>query len=142
MPAPGAALDGQLSIALQPALAEFIESGHFAKHIRRMRPLYMERQEVLLSEISKQLGNDLMVAPDSSGMHLVARLTPVKSVRWTDVRLSDVAFEAGVSAPALSTYFLGKPREQALLLGYACLKPEEIRHAVEILHQQLSRCRP
>jgi GntR family transcriptional regulator/MocR family aminotransferase len=132
-----AALDGQLSIAMQPALAEFIESGNFAKHIRRMRPLYAQRQEVLMKEISSHFGDDLAVVPDASGMHIVARLTSARSIRCTDVRLSELAFEAGVSAPALSTYFLGKPRQQALLLGYAGLKPEEIRHGVRILRRQL-----
>jgi DNA-binding transcriptional MocR family regulator len=58
------------------------------------------------------------------------------------VRLSDLAFEAGISAPALSTYFLGKPQQQALLLGYAGLKPEEIRDGMRTLRGQLSKCPP
>src|SRR5262249_53052165 len=85
-----AALDGQLSVALQPALAEFIESGQFARHIRRMRPLYAERQELLLNEIDRQLADHLQAEPDAAGMHIVARL---RSNRRTDVRLSDLAYE-------------------------------------------------
>ena len=128
---------GVSATAMQPALAEFIESGHFAKHIRRMRPLYAERQEVLINEISSHFGDDLAVVPDAGGMHIVARLRSATSVRCTDVRLSELAFEAGVSAPALSAYFLEKPRQQALLLGYAGLTREEIRHGLSILRRQL-----
>jgi len=131
-----AALDGQLSVALQPALAEFIESGQFAKHIRRMRPLYAERQELLLNEIERQLADHLQAEPDVAGMHIVAKL---RSNRRTDVRLSDLAYEAGISAPALSAYYRGKPRQQALLLGYAGLRPHEITHGMSILRRQLVR---
>ena len=130
------ALDGQLSIVMQPALAEFIESGQFARHIRRMRPLYAERQEVLIGAVNRHLGDHLEVEPNDSGMHVVANLT---SARWTDVQLSNLAFEAGVSAPALSTYFLSQSRRQGLLLGFAGLKREEIHGGVRTLSQQFSR---
>jgi GntR family transcriptional regulator/MocR family aminotransferase len=130
------ALDGQLSIVMQPALAEFIESGQFAKHIRRMRPLYAERQEVLIGAVNRHLGDHLEVKPNASGMHVVANLT---SARWTDVQLSNLAFEAGVSAPALSSYFLAQSRQQGLLLGFAGLKREEIHRGVRTLSQQFSR---
>ena len=54
------------------------------------------------------------------------------STPWSDVELSDLAFEAGISAPPLSSYYLRKPRRQALL-GYAGLRPEEIRHGIGML---------
>jgi DNA-binding transcriptional MocR family regulator len=69
-------------------------------------------------------------------MHVVANLT---STRLTDVQLSNLAFEAGVSAPALSTYFLSQSRQQGLLLGFAGLKQEEIHRGVRTLSQQFSR---
>jgi GntR family transcriptional regulator/MocR family aminotransferase len=130
------ALDGQLSIVMQPALAEFIESGQFARHIRRMRPLYAERQEVLIGAVNRHLGDHLEVEPNDSGMHVVANLT---SARWTDVQLSNLAFEAGVSAPALSTYFLSQSRAQGLLFGFAGFRREEIDRGVRTLSQQFSR---
>ena len=37
---------------LQAVLADFIREGHLALHIRRMRRLYLERHDTLVSEIS------------------------------------------------------------------------------------------
>ncbi len=41
-------LDDHPASAMQPVLAEFIASGHFAAHVRRMRRRYQARQEILL----------------------------------------------------------------------------------------------
>lgn len=46
----------------QAALADFIIEGHFARHIRRMRALYAERQ-ALLVEAARHGGEQLALAP-------------------------------------------------------------------------------
>ena len=70
------ALDDQTAIAMQPVLADFIESGHFASHVRRMRTLYHERQGILIKAIERRLKGILTVTPDEAGMHLVAEIDP------------------------------------------------------------------
>lgn len=40
----------------QRAIAQFIQDGHFAVHIRRMRLLYYQRRQLLLGLISRYLG--------------------------------------------------------------------------------------
>jgi GntR family transcriptional regulator/MocR family aminotransferase len=51
----------------QAALAEFITDGHFARHIRRMRALYAERQATLVGEARRELAGLLEVAPAAGG---------------------------------------------------------------------------
>lgn len=48
--------DGPTQLHGQAALADFMESGAFASHIRRMRGLYAEREEALLGHLGKSLG--------------------------------------------------------------------------------------
>ncbi len=45
----------------ESVLGEFIESGRFAKHLRRMRSLYMERRTVLVHALEKALGSNYPV---------------------------------------------------------------------------------
>src|SRR4029078_4760862 len=41
----------------QAVLADFINEGHFARHIRRMRAIYAERQDVLISAFQLRAGD-------------------------------------------------------------------------------------
>ena len=121
-----AAVDDHPSATVQPALAAFIEEGHFAAHVRRMRGRYAERQAALLEAARQHLDGRLTLAPDPAGMHLVARLGPELAGRLSDGEIEGRAAAAGVTAFALSTFFLGKPRQEGLLLGYAALSEAEI----------------
>ena len=54
-----AAIDRQTSTLMQAVVADFINEGHFLRHIRRMRTLYSERQETLLRAAQRDLGGAL-----------------------------------------------------------------------------------
>lgn len=127
-------MDAHSSSIGQAALADFIEEGHLSAHIRRMRPLYKERQLALINTLGELTG-DLELSPVDAGMHLVARLRT-----HTDDRLIAAhATEHGIQAPALSTYFEGKATEQGLLLGYAGVDQDEIHSAAKALAKAISR---
>lgn len=121
-----AGLDDHPSAVAQPALAAFMEEGHFAAHVRRMRTLYAARQGVLVRAARRYLPGLLTVPPDDAGLHLVARLTPGLAARMDDRQAAARAHAAGIAAPALSSYFLEKPTAQGLLLGYAAADDGEI----------------
>ncbi|MDA0997591.1 MAG: PLP-dependent aminotransferase family protein [Proteobacteria bacterium] len=124
-------IDDQTAIALQPVLAAFIESGHFAQHIRRMRTLYAERQDVILDALKSELSGALDVTPDESGMHLVAEIRPSASI-W-DADVAELAAARGLSISPLSRFFLGRPNRNGLLLGYAGIEARDIRTGVKKL---------
>lgn len=58
----------------QMALAVFITEGHFARHLRRMRLLYLERLDALIDALTRELGDMLDVEVPEAGFHLVAWL--------------------------------------------------------------------
>jgi DNA-binding transcriptional MocR family regulator len=72
----GNAADIFSSILYQAVLTDFIREGHFARHIRRMRMLYMDRRRALVKAIHIQMGGMLEVIGAEAGMHLVALLPP------------------------------------------------------------------
>ena len=113
----------------QRVLTDFINEGHFARHVRRMRMLYMERRNILAGAIRKQLGAALEVLPADGGMHLVG-LLPTEA---DDAVLAKRAARNGVSVLPLSTCYAGKAPRGGFILGYAGATGEELRAGVRNL---------
>ena len=121
--------DTHPSTLAQPALAEFIEDGSLAAHIRRTRSLYALRQKILLDAAADLLPDRLGLAPAATGMHLVASLAD----GIDDRKLARAAAELGVETPALSTYYRAHPPRRGLLLGYAGVPEKVIPRALATL---------
>jgi GntR family transcriptional regulator/MocR family aminotransferase len=102
------------STPYQAILADFIGQGHFARHIRRMRMLYMERRKALLNAIQREMGSILEVIGAQAGMHLVGLLPP----GLKDELVSKQAARNGISAMPLSICYLKSPSRGGLILGY------------------------
>lgn len=113
----------------QALVAEFLAEGHFARHVRRMRTLYAERQAALLSAARREWGGLLDVSPADAGMHLVAWLPKGRS----DREVSRRAAEAGISAPPLAAYYHSAAGRPALLLGYSCVNIRKIQEGARRL---------
>jgi GntR family transcriptional regulator/MocR family aminotransferase len=128
-------------VTAQPALAEFIQSGDLAQHIRRTRRLYARRQQALIAA-SAELDGLLTVTPADAGMHLVADLTPRLRRRMTDATAARRAKRAGIVASPLSNYFAGQPRRSALLLGFAGFDEATLGRAARCLADALKSVDP
>ena len=129
-----AASDRHSPVLDQAVLADFLTEGHFARHVRRMRNLYAERQGVLVDAIQRSLGGRLEVRAAGAGMHLVGWLQQGSD----DAAVSAELWEAGLEAPPLSRYGLVRPARPGLLLGWAGYTPEAIENSVERLARVLS----
>ncbi len=116
---------------VQAALADFINEGHFGRHLRRMRVLYGERRTALVSALTEQLGDAVRILGAEAGMHLVAALKGAPP----DREISERAARQGVWAMPLSTCFLEKPTAQGLVLGYGGTGASRMRAAVTRLRR-------
>lgn len=126
-------LDDHAAMLAQPVLARFIEDGHFAAHIRRMRRLYAARQEALLDTAKRHLTGLLEIAPDEAGMHLIAWPGAGPASHMDDQAIAQAAAKAGVATIALSTTYAGRPVRQGLMLGYAAHNEDAIATAGRLL---------
>jgi GntR family transcriptional regulator/MocR family aminotransferase len=113
----------------QAVLTDFISEGHFARHIRRTRMFYAERQAALVEAAARELTGLLEVSPAEAGMHLVGYLPAGAD----DQAVSRHAGAHNVEAPALSSYALAPLRRGGLLLGYAAFSQAEIQMGVRRL---------
>jgi GntR family transcriptional regulator/MocR family aminotransferase len=119
----------------QAVLKDFIEEGHFARHLRRMRQLYRERRTALVDALRDELPGTLDVLGDQAGVHLVATLPRGQR----DRRISLGAARQGVWAMPLSSCYLEKPTRQGLVLGYGGTSAREIPGAVRRLRAVIQR---
>jgi GntR family transcriptional regulator/MocR family aminotransferase len=123
------AIDVFSSTLFQAVMTEFIHEGHFARHIRKMRMLYMDRRTALVDAIQKEIGEKLEVIGAEAGMHLVAFLP--KGVN--DVAVVQRAAKAGISVMPLSFCYTRPPARGGLILGYGGVDARQIREGVRKL---------
>ncbi len=116
------------SLIPQPALAQFMASGEFATHLRRMRRLYVRRQAHLLAALAP-VGDLLTLAPDPAGMHLCLPLAG----GMDDARIMARARAAGLGLSALSPHAVLPDPPRALLLGYAAHDEDTLTQAAATL---------
>jgi GntR family transcriptional regulator/MocR family aminotransferase len=67
-------IDRQPATLQQAVVSEFMQQGHFAAHIRRIRQLYREQRDALAQTLTRRAAGRLDVALPDQGMHLVAYL--------------------------------------------------------------------
>ncbi|WP_338846659.1 PLP-dependent aminotransferase family protein [Massilia sp. W12] len=114
-------------IFTQAVLTDFINEGHFAAHVRRMRQLYAERRLCLQQAIARELPKATLYSGGEAGLHLTLRLPD----ECDDVALCAAARAAGIIARPLSAYHLqtGPACARGLVLGYAHVPPAQIDSA-------------
>lgn len=118
----------------QATLAEFIDEGHFTRHVRQMRSAYAERQAALLRGIGRELDGLVDASPGETGMHLIGWL---RNRSADDARVSRQAWDAGVEAAPLSMYSVERKLPPGLLMGFAAVRPAEMGAALRLLRQAI-----
>jgi GntR family transcriptional regulator/MocR family aminotransferase len=121
----------------QLALTDFLSEGHFARHLRRMRAIYLERRDALVAGIERLLRGTLTIANADAGMHLTAWLNAGVDDREVVRR----AALRGISAIALSTCYAGRPSRMGLVLGFGGANASEIERGLEVLVDVIEQCR-
>jgi GntR family transcriptional regulator/MocR family aminotransferase len=121
----------------QVILTDFLDEGHFGRHIRRMRELYAGRQAILVSAAEQELKGLLEVSSNEAGMYLIGWLPE----SMDDQRASEIAAAYGIEAPPLSTFRIEPGNSQGLLLGYAAFSEYEIRIGAQCLAEALRSMR-
>ncbi|KAA3630028.1 MAG: PLP-dependent aminotransferase family protein [Proteobacteria bacterium] len=121
----------------QASLAEFIESGGFMHHLRRIRQIYRARRDVLLDALGRHFG-PVEATGAQSGMHLAWRL-PDGFPEADDLERRCRRFGVGVySVPTGNARASGDARQRharTVMMGYAGLDETEIAEGVSRLSQ-------
>ena len=113
----------------QRALAAFLEAGHFARHLRRMRSAYLERRDALLRGLDRHCGDLVRVHNSDAGLHVTVLLRDGSDDHEVAARLG----RRGLATTALSNSYVSPLRRQGLLLGFGCASPQRLLAATRTL---------
>lgn len=107
----------------QFALAHFIATGDFDRHLRKMRNLYRDRRAVMLAALSNDLP-EVEIGGASAGLHATVRLPH----QVDETAILALAGKRDIGLSFLAPHYLGaSPRHSTLLLSYANLTESAIR---------------
>jgi GntR family transcriptional regulator / MocR family aminotransferase len=119
----------------QVVLAEFIRSGHFSRHIRKMRTIYAERRRVLVQEIERTFGDSCTIVGADAGMHVTVLMRgPLQ-----DQEVAAKAMRRKVLVSPLSLAYAGHAPQQGFVLGFGNADVAQIPGSVLLLKQCLGK---
>lgn len=127
------------SLLQQAVLCDFMREGHYGRHIRRMREVYSERQQTLVTEARKHLHGLLDVCTIEAGLQTVGWLQN----GMNGIQAAEAAHARGVEVVPLSRYSraphhcvwskANDTAREGLQLGFAAITPAQIRKGVQEL---------
>ncbi|MFB9269539.1 PLP-dependent aminotransferase family protein [Bradyrhizobium erythrophlei] len=123
-----------VSLFPQVVLHDFMAEGHFGRHVRHMRMLYGERAKVLQEAAVTHLGGLIRIPPAVVGLDVPAFLPEGSD----DSAVARLAADAGIETRPLSIYAVEAQAPAGLELGFAAVKPADIKAGVVTLARVLA----
>ncbi|MEL6434699.1 MAG: PLP-dependent aminotransferase family protein, partial [Pseudomonadota bacterium] len=116
------------SLATQLTMAEFIASGLFEAHIRKMRTLYLSRQDALNDVLKAAMGDLLKTESLNAGLHLMGYLPE----GYDDAQVARRAKDLGLLPRPLSDYTHNEQLRPGLLIGFSNIQEEAMARAARV----------
>jgi GntR family transcriptional regulator/MocR family aminotransferase len=119
------------ALPCQRALSNFIDSGEFYRHIRRVRRIYAERRRILIDQLQLKLSDYVSFQDHQAGMQISVEL----AAGINDQEITRLAKTKGLAMSPLSSHYGGGNSKQGLVLGFCGYTESELNANVEILKQ-------
>lgn len=118
-------------LSIQAAMADFIQEGHFARHIRKMRAEYAQRRSRLQQCLDQAFGALIGYSAGQAGLHLAVRIGAPGTARKMLARASEhgLVLRSGYNVEP------DADDDNLLVLGYGGVKVGEIEAAVQRLRR-------
>ncbi|GAA0647727.1 PLP-dependent aminotransferase family protein [Streptomyces malaysiensis subsp. malaysiensis] len=126
--------EGWTGVLDQLTLADFIESGGYDRHVRRMRQHYRRRRDQLVAALAEHAPH-IRVSGIAAGLHAVLELPPgtersaLRAAAWQGLALDGLG---GYRHPEATT-----PRLDGLVVGYATPPEHSFAGALDALCRAL-----
>ena len=112
-----------VSVAAQKGINAFIEKDFLSLHLRNAIQANAERKEVFTEEFQKRFEGIFELQTEAQGLHLVAK----SLVQVPDTVLQKMLAKSHIETGAYSSYYVGKKKNNGLLLGHAACNPLQIK---------------
>jgi len=127
-------IDWHPPIAMQTALASFINDGLLDKHIRRSRRVYAERHHILIQALSGPLADHLAVRTSHAGLHVAA----VLRAGLDEKQVLQAAARNGIVTAGLQDCFHTVPAQSGLVIGFGAVSATGLPVALRTLGRILA----
>ena len=117
----------------QYTLARFLSRGYFEKHINRMRKLYKNRRNLVISFLNRcPFADRLTILEQDAGLHFLLKV----DTALTDAELTARLARAGIRVQALSEFYHDSPEDQkCLVINYSGVREEALEQALEAVNE-------
>ena len=122
----------------QHALATFMRSGAFERHLRKVM-LELRKRRAALIEALRRHCPEAQINDSRSGMHMVAWLPHFTWQQFDALLLASQRRSLGVRP--IHAYYANKPTRPGLLLGVASLSAAQLRVSARLLGEAISEVR-
>jgi GntR family transcriptional regulator/MocR family aminotransferase len=116
-----------VSTELQKVMSMFIEKDYFNKHIRNVVGVAKERKEIFMEHFNLNFGNEIILDHNSTGLNILGRFN---NNDLNDEHVSEYLKQKGIVTNPLSKYYINKPKESGLVMGYSCVNNKLIKENI------------
>ena len=121
------------SLLEQLALGQFIGSGAFARHLRRVRPIYRDRRDAAISALAKLLPNASWRG-EAAGLHLYVTLPE----HVDEDALARAAYDRRVLVETGGWHWAEPERApRSLVLGYGSAAERDVRRGLQVVAEAI-----
>lgn len=117
----------------QYTLARFLSRGCFEKHINRMRKLYKNRRNLVISFLNRcPFADRLTILEQDAGLHFLLKVDTV----LTDRELTERLARAGIRVQALSEFFHDTAENRrCLVINYSGIQESALEQALDAVKE-------
>ncbi|MEM1428121.1 MAG: PLP-dependent aminotransferase family protein [Pseudomonadota bacterium] len=126
------------SLATQLTMAEFMASGQFEAHIRKMRTLYLTRQNALNAVLKEAKSGLLKTEILNADLHLMGYLP----VGYDDAQVARRGKDLGLLPRPLSDYTHNERLRPGLLIGFSNIAEEALPRTLRVLRRAIEASVP
>lgn len=118
-------------LLLQRAMIEFMEQGHWERHLRRARIFYKKKHDLMLRAIEQYFGRKVKAIGQGAGLHIVLELNDSLE---SEAEFIERAKYHGCRLLPFSDFCADSNAEKnKLLVGFGGINIESIPHGIELL---------
>jgi GntR family transcriptional regulator/MocR family aminotransferase len=118
----------------QEVLSDFINEGHFTRHIRKMRQVYSEKRTALVESLRTEFPKELEIHGAEAGMHLAVTMPH----GWNDIEIAARAARERLWLWPLSPSYMGERSRKGFILGFGSTPKDAIPKYVRQLRTIIS----
>ncbi len=117
----------------QAVVADFMEEGHYATHIRRMRRIYLDRYETFLNCTKQHLSGLIDIKPTNAGLHTIGILNP----ELLDTKVASDAEMRDITVAPIRRFCVGQTDINGLVMGFSGIDELSIESGIKTLSKIL-----